>query len=88
MADGPKVYGLKLLECGQLPLSLSHKNLNTVYINYSLENSTLKSFMGLQGQLKQTENLLCNSDITLLARTNNDDDVVTFQTVGAGRIQL
>lgn len=47
MADGPKVYGLKLLECGQLPLSLSHKNLNTVYINYSLENSTLKSFMGL-----------------------------------------
>lgn len=46
-ADGPKVYGLKLLECGQLPLSLSHKNLNTVYINYSLEISTLKSYMGL-----------------------------------------
>ena len=49
MADGPTVYVLKLLECGQLPLSLSHKNPNTVYIKRSLESPSLKGFTSLQG---------------------------------------
>lgn len=42
-ADDPIVYILKLLECGQLPLSLSHKKPNTVYINYSVEKPSLRA---------------------------------------------
>ena len=70
---------LKLLECGQLPLSLSHKIPNTVYINDSLENPTLKGFMSLQGCFKQIKNLLPVSNSSLVARTNKKGDLFFMQ---------